>query len=689
MQQDQSVDRSSFASADSGASESSSILPAMEFGTMCTGTLIDTDQEPTVRFDSISINGGRPSPLLPLLVPHNVGVGVSVGGPYTMEKAVSNLGSSSRWLQSPIDFSKDASHTMTFSRRIALYLMNRFKWYNPRLGSTAASNKDLTSTSMGVMDTSMNAPNVTTMEEGNMLSFRTFGRPTDDPSLQEAWEYFEHYTLPRHRDIDTVKDDDMADNTSDSHEERNYCSRHCSKKCQSKTIDLQSVEPGDRKYPSLLYSPILTPLNQMGDFGIGFGLYFCTLRGIALLSFLAGILNIPNLLYYAGPDYSQNQEGGDVPWFLRGSAACNVQKWVPCPTCKASDFTRAEERFVQVDGFGFALKNMCDGATYQMGMINFGSTLLFILGMIVLGCYLDHMEVIFDEDEQTTQDYSIVISNPPKDAYDEGEWKSFFESNFVGCHVTCCTVGVHNDQFLKSLVTRRKILQCIEENLGPDFDMSLSHLSSIASKMKKERSLLKSLYDKVFGGVPEKFEALVKCESEIIELASESRPVTNVFVTFEKEEIQRSVLKKMMLPQSSIENNKKADLPNQSLLFRDRVLDVKEAAEPDTLRWDELNPTRKDTAKKALSTISVCGVIVLVALVVQSLYGVNQSYATLVIAFSNYFFPVVAKFLTKIERHANEEDLQIWLFVKIAFFRCFNTAVVISLITVSNLPSPH
>ena len=40
--------------------------------------------------------------------------------------------------------------------------------------------------------------------------------------------------------------------------------------------------------------------------------------------------------------------------------------------------------------------------------------------------YLNRQAVIFDEDEQTAQDYSIVITKPPSDAIDPEEWRYFF-----------------------------------------------------------------------------------------------------------------------------------------------------------------------------------------------------------------------------------------------------------------------
>jgi hypothetical protein len=42
--------------------------------------------------------------------------------------------------------------------------------------------------------------------------------------------------------------------------------------------ELTRAEPGEREYPTKLYQPIFTPHKQLGDFGLGIGLYFSTLR---------------------------------------------------------------------------------------------------------------------------------------------------------------------------------------------------------------------------------------------------------------------------------------------------------------------------------------------------------------------------------------------------------------------------
>ena len=106
--------------------------------------------------------------------------------------------------------------------------------------------------------------------------------------------------------------------------------------------ELIRASPGESTYPTRLYSAFFTPLSQMGSFGIGVGLYFSSLRGIAFITLVAGLINLPNILYFAGEEYSKNQLG--VGWALRGSAVCTEMVWVACPGCVKEDFWWNPER---------------------------------------------------------------------------------------------------------------------------------------------------------------------------------------------------------------------------------------------------------------------------------------------------------------------------------------------------------
>jgi hypothetical protein len=72
-------------------------------------------------------------------------------------------------------------------------------------------------------------------------------------------------------------------------------------------------------------------------------------------------------------------------------------------------------------------------------MVNYFTVILLLIATALLGEYLRRQEVQFDEDEQTAQDYSIRIANPPPDATDPEEWRNFFLENCGGAEVTVRT----------------------------------------------------------------------------------------------------------------------------------------------------------------------------------------------------------------------------------------------------------
>ena len=263
-------------------------------------------------------------------------------------------------------FIDDPPSTMTRGRRIALSLQN-FAWYRPH------NNKSWDASGLG---------------------------------LQSAWCHFEHSVLPRYmvkmRDgslpppIDrsnvmedyeedggvsvyeqsangsTVMEDEERNNnflndesdvndwldiprdkkqkmkqkhlSSSSRSDWRSQSRYSANNYlpQRKIKELQKASPGEIIYPTRLYSAFFTPLSQMGDFGVGIGLYFTTLLGMVFITLVAGLINIPNILYFAGNEYSNGQLG--VNWALKGSAVCTETVWVPCPSCEMIDFRRSPEK---------------------------------------------------------------------------------------------------------------------------------------------------------------------------------------------------------------------------------------------------------------------------------------------------------------------------------------------------------
>jgi hypothetical protein len=320
----------------------------------------------------------------------------------------------------------------------------------------------------------------------------------------------------------------------------------------------------------------------------------------------------------------------------------------------------------------FAIKNNCDGATLSVGVYNLATIAVIILGLFATNIYLGRAEVNFDEDEQTAQDYSIKINNPPPDANDSKEWERYFRKKF-GVLVTVCTIIMDNDLLVKKLVERREILQKIKSKVGPTVSFDIDQLTKVSSEIESKRNNLNRVCAKLFKGVPELVEYVKALDEEIRELAVLDKTVTTVIITFETEAAQRKVLSIM----------KTADGFDQKYCFRDdRFLDVDEPPEPSGIRWADLNESDTTTlVRLIIPSILTLGLIAACAFLVKELRSYGPIYAAVSISLLNTVFPMVAKSMTNTEIHRSHGSKQTSLYVKICLFRWVNTAVVTTLIT--------
>lgn len=583
-------------------------------------------------------------------------------------------------------FLGDPRYEMTLGRRIALKLQ-QFSWYQPR---------------------------------GRHWDVEGLG-------LQSAWAYFEHSILPRYivknsdknthapatppgddqskkRNRVAVYENDAGstdagdDAVSNGESDINDWLYTAKPKKPSRSKggegrgfrqkgDYDRAKPGECTMPTKLYSPLFTPLSQLGDFGIGVGLYFSYLRAVAFITLVAGCISLPNILYYASDEYSKGQPG--VRFLLKGSAICTEQVWVPCPSCSVDDFAFSRSRIAgtttvtssgELQTLVFALKNACDGAKFQVGIVNMASLGFILLAMAALSLYQRRKQVTFDEQEQTAQDYSIEISNPPADATEPEEWKEFFESRFGG-HLTYCTVAIDNDLLVKALAERREVLFEIEEKLKDGTILDTLRLSELA--VQAEHSLLcPMLKSRLSPGMPDLVGRLIVLNARIQGLAQQEYRATRIFCTFETEGAQRQVLSKMTVGSLAAMRNDTHKV-NSNLLFRgEHVLHVREPGEPNCIRWTDLHENWITRLRQlSVSTLMSLACIVAVAVLVYLLRLKSALYAALAISISNAIFPMIAKAVTTFESHTSMTGMQISLLVKITVFRWVITAIIITIIT--------
>ena len=588
----------------------------------------------------------------------------------------------------------------------------------------------------------------------------------DLPSLSKGWAYFEHVVLSRYvvmpHNVDTTE---MTMWQKFKYSLTNYEEK------------LERAQPGEKKRKTRLYDPIATPHRQLGDFGLGFGLYFSTLRAIGYMNLLAGLMSLFSFYYFASDKYFLLDLSTAL---LRGSAICTRTEYVPCIDCDCDDqgaensqsWYRAPERcantfsslplldevhaFDADVAFGsqnqsistdfavaplsnitLVVKNRCleqDGILLKLGFINYGVMLFLVFAIIYMGFYLEEEAVKFDEDEQTAQDYSIIVTNPPPRATDPEEWREYFESNFEGVKVAAITCAVNNDLLVKSLVRRREILRNLELCLEPGTPMDIDHLALLAAKEVRRYGIIHRLFHMILPAVPELLSQLVALNTRIKGLAQLSYPCTNVYVTFETERDQRFVLSKLTVGRLHVWKNNAKALEDKRYLFQgNKVLKVNESVEPDTVRWKDLNVGFIHRMQQIFlanlftgGSIFVCGVVVTysdsyfgtlgAAFSIAGKCGGRGSSPQLLlkemdcgamvvmhdvglILFSvttllqrmlstqmetlalNLGFPEAAKLIVFTEAHPSESDVQISLYTKIAAFRWVNTSIVITLIT--------
>jgi hypothetical protein len=220
-------------------------------------------------------------------------------------------------------------------------------------------------------------------------------RIIEPPRLDKGWEYFEHYVLPRC-----------------------FANREATEKGRT----YSRAEPGEDQEKTMLYPVWGTPLQDMGDFGIGVGMYFDMLRYFGLVALIVALISTPALVFYASSEYSPDGKETIGNPVNKASAICTNTYWVPCPNCTKDDFntwpTSLDDIPRVVNGTApapnqdkevvFMLRNGCE-LNETFSIVTLAGMFFFCLSTLVFIFLQKRMRMKMDENEQTTSDYSIRI----------------------------------------------------------------------------------------------------------------------------------------------------------------------------------------------------------------------------------------------------------------------------------------
>ena len=422
---------------------------------------------------------------------------------------------------------------MTRSRRIARFL-SRYAWYHPE-------------------------------------------RHNKNVCLDKGWSYYENAVLPR-RYFDNVENDPY-----------------------------EKATPGTQDRPTALY-PLCTPLDEMADFGIGVGMYFATLRALIVISLIVGCVHIPLMLFYMDGNYKNGDSTGNTLYFrepdillpiipfLRLSALCQSTEFVPCPTCNAKDWEESVDKYVTIPDINeiqrvFVERTLCT-PDYRYGWVSLGAIVTAMLLFALLGIYQGKIEVRFDENEQTAQDYSIFVTNVPSHVYSAQSYRSYFEK-LTNKKVTCVSIALDNDKLLLALTARRKLYRRLQwlrnEN---DREFHKQKVSSLQNSKGlgwleafQERRIIAKITE-----VEENLDSLLEMEYKVV----------GAYVTFEQEAGQRRALEALSggvweelgLPRSLDGKLSNHDIRWQQNLARNgipkfygKTLYCSESPEPSSVIW--------------------------------------------------------------------------------------------------------
>lgn len=574
----------------------------------------------------------------------------------------------------------------TVSRRLARWL-SRFGWYCRR-----EVGRKMKATSRSKKHDDVNV-------DYDYERVDTSSNPAVGPDLDKGWDYFERVTLPRHYkpNINVNEDDEDDDNGARDIRQR--------------------AEPGETK-PTQLYSVWSTPEEDLGDFGIGIGLYFSTLRLLAIVTFIAGLILLPNMIYFASDAYhNDNHNDSDSRGqniIYDSSAICLDKAWAPCPTCTIQQWDHfpitnkrlAFTKPIDVDDdqqqppprqLIFILVNYCN-VTERTGLLAFLSLAFVFLSILLLNTVFRRRYLArFDESQQTSSDYTLQITNPPPAAADPDEWRDYFqndEDTVVGV-----TVALDNRKLTEALVRRRKCLYDLEVRLPtPESVKRLDVVGDPTAEKLAEAAALawplawwerlyfmstpKDLVDTVhkMDGVIDKIVAKLKRveeekkkKNDKDDTSSSYYDVSSVFVTFDTEDAQRRAIE-------SLTTKKRGE---DSLFRGKHRLRVIEPKEPGAVRWLDLADSAKYKLKQLAitTTIHIMTIIVgcIIVFYIRKNYG--PSYAALAITCLNSMVPTLCGYLVSYESHAYEGAVQISLYAKVTVSLWIQTAIITAVIT--------
>lgn len=380
-----------------------------------------------------------------------------------------------------------------------------------------------------------------------------------------------------------------------------------------------------------------SPAEELDEFGIGIGIYFRTLKAFAIVYLLAGFANILAVranFYECNP--VNDDDDGEMPSGLMQGTAVNATR----------------------DCLNFNGQVVADILV----------VIIFVIFIIIVNTYEDNIVRQIDNDQQTTQDYSIWVKNPPAEYCDPQDYYEFFAKFGEVCFITVAK----NNGDLIDILSERKALQ---EKLD-----GLREAGFTIKDQEENRTCVRSI-GKAMGLVHSMKEAeeRIKVINEEVEImAKKDYQPWKVFVTFNKEEDQQYCLTKLNFFGGS-------ELGiDTSLKFNGYDLIVEEAPEPSSVIYtashysDIYKYTSWGVSFSFGAALIISGYYIIVSMVKTG----NSTAVAAFVSILNSLLPELMKIATfGFEVHDTQDSVQTSILLKLLVSRCLTTTVLIYIAT--------
>lgn len=412
------------------------------------------------------------------------------------------------------------------------------------------------------------------------------------PSLFDANRYFYDQILPRR-----IRDYEAE--------------RLLQEKYDKRRVVFRKVQPDDDQRGEL-YPFCTAGIKTFSQFGIGIGLYFYQLLILCVITFVCALVLTPIMQYYNSNSYGSGTQGT----ILSASSVCASNQTLTATVGCGNNETTCLVNY----------RPDCE-LQYTAILSDLAMSVIFCGALLVSRFAENQIIEELDEAVQTASDYSVQVTDPPKDADDPDEWYEYF-SRFG--QVRYITVFRNNEVMTTAML----------------------HLHLIERKIAEFSHQKNEVVSNHFHNLIRAREAVRK---QVLDLCKEKYRVRRVYCTFELEEHQRLCLQDLEVPDINAILNIK-DFSQARRMFREsEVLNVKEPPEPENILWRNLSVTAKKKLRGNMMSI-LCSIAILVIawFMIKAAADYSTVLSAFVIAFVDFALPVLFESLTNITRPHDE-----------------------------------